>query len=459
MFRPRGWAVGGLLALAMTLIIGGSAYPAPPSPGPGSAPCGVDRRLVPTCGVLWGAAAAAHTPTPVTQAVHDFEQRTGRTQTVFHTYHRGIATLFPTAEEIALADEPGHHRIPFINWKPATGTWADIARGEPAVDDYLDRVAAHIKADFPNRFFLTVHHEPENDVDPRAGSGYTATDYAAMFRHVVLRLRADGVTNAVTVMTYMAYPKWCVQPWHDQLYPGADVVDWVAWDVYASSAPGYGYGDFGELMNRGGAGDQIRDLVRTALATFQWPGFYNWAATRFPDKPLMLGEWGVWYDQRNAGHKPWFFDNVAQEIANYPRIKALVYFDSPNAEGRSSSVDAPADALPAYQRLGARPEFQVDIDAPPPSDPPSPSPSDPSPSDPASPPPVNPTPSGPGSPAPPPSAPPSIPPDPPASPPTSPPGTPASPPASPAAFTALRSVTAPSANRGTAPVARSQRAA
>jgi hypothetical protein len=483
MIRARGWAAGGLLALGATLLIGGTAYSAtdpspspslsasPSAPGtdspspsdsaspspsdsasPGPSNCAVDAGLVPSCGILWGAAADAHTTTPLTQAVHDFEQSTGRTQAVFHTYHRGLGTVWPTSEEIALANEPGHPRIPFINWKPATGTWADIAAGDPAVDGFIDKVAAHIKADFPTRkFFLTIHHEPENDVNPAPGSGMTATDYAAMFRHVVQRLRGDGVTNAVTVMTYMAYPKWCVQPWHDDLYPGDDVVDWVAWDVYASSAPGYGYGDFGELMNRGdGITDEIQDLVSSAVSTFAWPGFYNWAAAEFPGKPLMLGEWGVWYDASNASHKSWFFDNVAQEIANYPRIKAMVYFDSPDAEGRSSSVDQPSDALPAYQQLGALPQFQVDVDPPAtaspsptdsaspsesPTDSPSTSPSDSpsvSPSD-SSPPPEPPTTSPPGSPpGPPPSAP--APTTPPATPSSSPPAdlpSTAPPPASP----------------------------
>jgi hypothetical protein len=466
MIRARGWAAGGLLALGATLIIGSTAYsatdpsPSPslspssgpsapstdsPSPSPSPTSCAVGADLVPDCGILWGAAADAHTTTPLTQAVHDFERSTGRTQAVFHTYHRGIGTLWPTSEEIALANEPGHPRIPFINWKPATGTWADVAAGEPAVDGFIDQVAAHIKADFPDRkFFLTIHHEPENDVDPAPGSGMTATDYAAMFRHVVQRLRGDGVTNAVTVMTYMAYPKWCVQPWHDELYPGDDVVDWVAWDVYASSAPGYGYGDFGELMNRGdGIGNEVHDLVSSAVSTFAWPGFYNWAAAEFPSKPLMLGEWGVWYDPTNSVHKSWFFDNVSQEIANYPRIKAMVYFDSPDAEGRSSSVDQPSDALPAYQKLGALPEFQVDVDPPTtspsptdsaspsdsPTDSPSTSPSDsPSPSSPApSPPPPPPSSTAP---PPPPSTPgPTTPPTPPSTPaPTTPPAPPPAPP-------------------------------
>lgn len=316
---------------------------------------------MPSCGLLWGAAPLARTGTSLTDAVRLFEADTGRTQTVFHVYHRGIGTLFPTSDEIALATDPDHPRIPFINWKPQVASWAAIAAGDPAVDAFIDKLAAHIKADFPSPFFLTIHHEPENDVIERAGSGYTAADYAAMYRHVVLRLRADGVTNMVTVMTYMAYPKWGEAPWHDQLYPGDDVVDWVALDAYAYSTPGYGYGDFAEMINRGAVPD---DLVKAAmLPDCCWQGYYDWAAATFPDKPLMLGEWGVWSGS-DAAHKAWFYANVAQELPRFPRLKALVYFDTPDEDGRSSSPLAPSDALAAYQSLGALPEFQVSVPAP-----------------------------------------------------------------------------------------------
>jgi hypothetical protein len=163
----------------------------------------------------------------------------------------------------------------------------------------------------------------------------------------VLRLRADGVTNAVTVVAYMNYERWFATPWWSDLYPGDDVVDWVAWDVYAYSDPGYGYGDFAEMINRRGG---------------NWPGFYNWAAMKFPDKPLMLGEWGVWYSEKNPGHQAEFFDTVAAQIQSFPRMKALVYFDTPaDQRGMDSRVDATPEALAAYRRLGRLSTFDVRI--------------------------------------------------------------------------------------------------
>src|SRR5690606_22122370 len=131
-------------------------------------------------------------------------------------YHRGDE-LFPTPQEREVAKGS---RLLLIDWKPAPDrTWAQVARG--AVDDRIDRLADHIVRTFPGRrFFLSIHHEPERDV--RRGGGYSAADYAAMYRHIVTRLRDHGVRNAVTVMTYMGVPNWADKPWFEQLYPGDD---------------------------------------------------------------------------------------------------------------------------------------------------------------------------------------------------------------------------------------------
>ena len=65
------------------------------------------------------------------------------------------------------------------------------------------------------------------------------------------------------------------------MYPGYDVIDWIACDSYnRGNASGYGAGDFSLLVNR------VKDL---------WQGWYHWATTQHPTKPLTLAEWGIWY--------------------------------------------------------------------------------------------------------------------------------------------------------------------
>jgi hypothetical protein len=334
------------------------------SSGPSEPDCHLGALAVPSCGVLWGVAPGAHTRINRTVALRTFEILTERPQAVYHAYHRGDE-MFPTDEEIRLARDPRNPRMLMLNWKPLNASWRAIAQGDRRADDYLDRLAAHIKATFPEPFFFTMHHEPEDDVRTNPRFGMTARDYAAAFRYVVQRLRADGVTNLISVVCFMAYIPWNTKPWFTELYPGDDVVDWVAWDAYAYSDPGYGYGDFAEMMNRKSSKQP------------DWPGFYTWAAQHFPSKPLMVAEWGVWHSAMNRRHPAEFYRSVGRQIDLFPRVKAMIYFETPsNQAGRDSRVHLTPDGLAAYRDLGRLPIFRVEPPveaATPPSEPVTPS--------------------------------------------------------------------------------------
>ena len=314
------------------------------SPRTNGKKCTVNADLVPSCGLLWGVAPGAYTDLPASRALKQFESATGRPADVLHSYHRGDE-VFPTADEIATVSGP-RKRILFANWKVAWGTtWAAVASG--AEDARIDKAAARLKA-FPGKMFLALHHEPENDVNA-AGGGMTAKDYAAMFRHTVHRLRADGVTNVVFVMVYMAYEPWCVQPWFADLWPGDDVVDWVGMDPYLFAKPGgYGHGDFAYLVNR------------TSNAK-KWPGFYTWVTRTHGNKPLMIAEWGVYEYPADPQQKAWIFSTVAEQIHEFPRIKALVYFDSPAAPKGATRPDSTSTALEEFTSLAESALFAVSL--------------------------------------------------------------------------------------------------
>jgi hypothetical protein len=319
-----------------------SAAPTPTASGsPSPRPCTVSATLVPSCGAWWGVAPASWTDEPRIQATHEFEAAAGRRMAVVHTYHRD-GELFPTSEEIALARETGKTRLLYINWKPELGhTWAQVAAG--AVDADIDREAAYLKENFPERFFLAIHHEPENEVDQQAGSGFTATDYHDMFRHVVERLRADGVGNAVFVMNYMAAEKWMAKSWFDQLYPGDDVVDWIAFDRYSSTGPAFPRLSFADLVDRGVDGR---------------PGFYTWAQQNHPGKPLALGEWGVYDNGEDAAYKAEFFQDMANAVPAFPDLRMYLYFEAP-AEPRhgDSTITTTPETQEAFRMLGELPRF------------------------------------------------------------------------------------------------------
>jgi hypothetical protein len=355
-FRSREWGTGApVLKLTVTsrnttasASTTTSSAPAPsPSPTTSASTstsnasttgCAVSAKLVPSCGHWWGIAPKAHTSTPRDVALADDEQEAQTTFTLMHTYHENDQ-LFPNAMERGMAFESGKNRVLLINWKPATDmTWAAVANGK--ADARIDREASYIKANFPYPFFLTIWHEMENDVNPTAGSGMTASDYAAMFRHVVLRLRADGATKPVIVMNYMGFDNWALKSWFPKLWPGDDVVDWIGIDPYGSGSSGtYQSGDFNTLVNRKITG---------------FPGYYTWATTNHPGKPIMLCEWGVNEGTNDPYGKADYLDSVAKYLPNYPAIKSLVYFDFDNPNypvGGSTYLDSSSQSLAAFRRL------------------------------------------------------------------------------------------------------------
>jgi hypothetical protein len=304
--------------------------------------CTVSRMLVPSCGLWWGVTPGAFSGRPPQQALSIFERRTGRTADVFHYFHKG-KQLFPTPIEIAIAREPGKRRRLLLNWKPDDGeSWAKVASG--SMDGHIDRLSAYIKRNYPERFWLVIHHEPEEEVRLKPGSGYTPADYSRMFRHVVQRFRGNGVKNALFTVAYRGYSNWTVKPWFMQLYPGADVVDWVAFDPYVKSAQ---TPDLASLIDKAAPLEHDQG----------YPGFYTWSQSHMPGKPLMMAEWGILHDHTTAADRVAFFRSVGAQIKNYPRLKALVYFEAPHGGLGDSQVHTDRQTLKAFRELGRRPEF------------------------------------------------------------------------------------------------------
>lgn len=300
---------------------------APPEP----AVCTVSELLVPACGAWFGVS------TPSTDGTYDYTVGLGEYASVvdeppdiLRFYQRG-AERFPDAEHRALAERPGRPRsILHFSWKPSLQlTWREIADG--GADDAIDLVAESL-SEYPHLMFFTVHHEPENDVIADAGSGMTSADYVDMYRHVVTGLRARGVDNLVYVMSYIGFERWVDVV--DELYPGDDVVDWIAWDPYAVE----------EI-------DSFAELVNTPSG--DWPGFYEWAVAKAPGTPLMLAEWGF-----NLPRQPWATEVLADAAevlpVRFPALKALVYWND-NGERFDSRLipgdDGRADYVEAYRAL------------------------------------------------------------------------------------------------------------
>lgn len=187
--------------------------------------------------------------------------------------------------------------------------------------------------------FLAVHHEPENEVIATPGSGFEARDYRAMYRHVVDVFRDAGATKVVWVMNYMGAQKWAEESWFDDLYPGDRYVDWLAFDPYKTTALGGQDGGFNTVVNQ-------------HYGQTTWRGAYRWARTTHPSKPVMLAEWGVGERPGDAAYKAGIFDQVARKLHMWPNLRALVYFDSFDADVAGDvSITTSDQALAAFRSM------------------------------------------------------------------------------------------------------------
>jgi hypothetical protein len=153
-------------------------------------------------------------------------------------------------------------------------------------------------------------------------------------------------------MAYMNYEQWNNAAWWKDLYPGDDVIDWIGVDSYNNAQPGgFHTGDFLYLANR------------TTDKTL-FPGWYTWASTQHPTKPLMFAEWGV-YDESpvvDGANKAAVFDTVLPQLSMLPKIKALVYFETESDQaGRDIRADDTPEALAAFKKITADPRFNVKL--------------------------------------------------------------------------------------------------
>jgi hypothetical protein len=310
------------------------------SDDPALSTCTVSEDLVASCGAWFGVSSpSADGAFDYTRGLDEYETLVATPPDILHFYERG-GEPFPDAEQITLAERPGRPRsLLYFAWKPDLQlTWRQIASG--AADASIESVAAGLGT-YPHRMFLTIQHEPENDIIADPGSGMTAADYVAMYRYVVGRLRALGVDNVVYVMGFMGFERWATLV--DDIYPGDDVVDWIAYDPYG----------FRE--------HETFDMILNDPAGNGWPGFYDWATEKSPGTPIMLGEWG--FDLQSN-------DRAADIVAaaptilrsEFPMIKALVYWNDigRTVDARLSGGAANAAAFArSFAELASDPYFNM----------------------------------------------------------------------------------------------------
>jgi hypothetical protein len=312
--------------------------PPPPAPEPEPPPAPESPApAIPASGAYFGAYVGDSTG----RTLEETEGLLGRRLAIVHDYRRWDHSplLEPEHERWAAGG-----RLVFINWKAKTDAgelvpWAAIADGSE--DARIDAAAAEAQR-FAKPLFIAFHHEPEDEV----GDWGSAADFAAAFRRIVARFRAAGADNVGFVWNVMGSTKYYDQYTAD-LYPGDDVVDWIAWDPY----------NWVDCHGRSGDWEEFAPKVAR---------FYDWLeANGHADKPFMLGEYGSDEPLEDQPSKGDWFLGARDELSGaggggprFPNLKALVYFDSDRSDESSGcawQIDSSSSALAGFRALGADP--------------------------------------------------------------------------------------------------------
>jgi len=155
--------------------------------------------------------------------------------------------------------------------------------------------------------------------------------YVAAFRHIIELFRSQGVTNVAWLFhpNHESYPE---EAWNTfkAYYPGDDYIDWVGASLYGAMVPGETWVTFEEVMD----------------------SLYTELTTTFPNKPLILPEWGVTDSDTPNLKATWYTDALAKLQSHYTRIKvAIVYHERYPTNGGWTDlcVNSTPQALQAYQ--------------------------------------------------------------------------------------------------------------
>jgi hypothetical protein len=209
--------------------------------------------------------------------------------------------------------------------------WSNIASG--ANDNDIDVTAGRLKS-IASTVLVSFSHEPEKDYRAHG----SAASFAAAFRHVHDRMKADGATNVRWVWNVMGLdtPLWKSR--YKVMWPGASYVDWVAWDPYNWSTC---------------RGRLWRSFSQTVKP------FYDWLESNgYGKRPFMLAEYGsIENPGKPAGKADWFHD-LPSALKSMPNLRALVYFDLPAPPANCNwQIATSAQATTAFGALARSSPF------------------------------------------------------------------------------------------------------
>jgi len=239
----------------------------------------------------------------------------------------------------AMDNVRGHGAIPVFSWGAESSPRSSAEQPEfqlsriidGTYDPYIAQFATEAR-DWGHPFFLRPNWEMNGDWFPWSEwtNGNSKGQYIAAWRHIHDVFAAVGASNVTWV--------WC--PYADTakrlkknplkpLYPGNAYVDWTCLDAYnwgrnpVNSKP---WRSFSELFD-----PAYQELTRKVAKR----------------KPVMLGEFAT---SSFGGHKAAWIRKMFTDLpSKYPRVRALVYFDTVDR-----MVDWPLESSPPAARAFAK---------------------------------------------------------------------------------------------------------
>lgn len=156
--------------------------------------------------------------------------------------------------------------------------------------------------------------------------------YAAAYRHIIELFR-DREVNNVTWLFHandISYPQ---EAWNSikAYYPGDEYIDWVGISLYGADSPDASWDSFDSRMNP----------------------IYSELRSLFPNKPLMLAEWGVGEWPEKGDKADWITEAFTTLQSKYTDIKCAIYWHErwENDDGSWSDlrINSSDEALNAYK--------------------------------------------------------------------------------------------------------------
>jgi beta-mannanase len=279
-------------------------------------------------------------------AVRDFGDRTGHPLSIVHWYAiwGGWKSQFNAADLQAVS---ALGATPMITWEPWTGSGPDPAWSLRAAilsgahDDYIDAWARGLSA-YGGPVLLRFAHEMTDQPHyPWAVgvNGNTAREYVAAWRHIRAIFDRYQTRNV----------KWVWSPQmlgdaseevhasrYGSVYPGDDLVDYLGLDAYNTGTEL----DWGTPRWR-----SFREVMSTPYA----------AITSVSNKPVLLAEVGS--SETGGSKSDWISSAISTELALFPRVRALVWFDI--AKEDDWTVRSSPAAFAAWISAASLPAFRL----------------------------------------------------------------------------------------------------